>query len=569
MRYLWLLAWLPAACPAQDGLTGHVVDAATHSGLAYCSVVWKSSRTGTLTNEEGTFALPMASQEDSLVLSMVGYARRTVAMGEVIGTRTWELVSISTELLPVEVRPEQDQLYRLVARCGKALQKMPAFNTKLYFEMGTHMDGRPAEVVECFYNSRVSGPHVETLDLKHGRIGIAPVHGRVFVSLDVTKAMSLLDIRFQDERFPASPFQWTTTGSLGKRYRVEERARANDGSGLVNVRLTPRDSSGRFFALDAWINSTTGVPRSITLSCARCARHPFQPLKPMDHIRSLDMRVAITFDAAPELQHVELTYKMDYEDTVGHHGVSTRAVMHAFDHGKSFILPLFAYDKGQYDYRKITFQPYDTAFWATAPTLVRTEEQERDRVFFAEHGFLTGSARLPELDGQPLFESNYAWWAPDRRISLKTLPPPPALSSRSTSPMRSGAVPASAVNLQAQLYMDVDTTGGQPRIFTATVFDGFRSYYNAPEQRYTDVFLNIYFDLCEIERRHMDQRVRAPGLTYTDMWAMHAQAVHDMERTIRRYLLEVDFGANGPAMTKWNATVKSALGIDNFALFGL
>lgn len=564
MRWSVLLLLVPGVCAAQDRSITKVIDARTREPLPFCSVVLQHQGSGTLTNDDGVFGLPVDAGSDSVIFSMVGYTRTIIALTDVIHMRVVELEPYTTELATVEVRSKSAELYTLVARCAKRLRRTRTSTAKVYFEMGTHMDDRPVEVIECFYNGRINGPHIASLELKHGRIGIAPAGDRFFVSLNVTKAMSLLDIRMPHDQFPADPFQWTSARAIAKRYRVAATTHGTDGSALVHVRLTPRDSSGNFFSAEAWIDATTGMPRSIILACDGCTDHPFQPIAPSDRIHAIDMQVRLTMtesSAEPELHHMELRYKMDYEDTTTRHSVLTEAVMHVFDRGRPFLLPVFTYDDHQYDYRKITFQPYDSSFWATAPTLVRTERQERDLKFFAEHGHLTSSTRLPEMKGNAFFESNYARWAPDRRISLRTLPPPPG-----------EAVPAGnagRVHLEAQLYLDVDTGGSRPRIFTATVFDAFRSYYRAPEVRQTDAFLNIFFDLCEIERRRMDAQLRMPGQCYEDMLTIHAAARRNVERITREYLLDTDNGTNVPAMSVWNQRVKDALGIDNFALIGL
>jgi hypothetical protein len=101
------------------------------------------------------------------------------------------------------------------------------------------------------------------------------------------------------------------------------------------------------------------------------------------------------------------------------------------------------------------------------------------------------------------------------------------------------------------------------------VFDAFRSFHYATELRHTDAFLNIFFDLSEIERRRMDAQLREPGLRYEEMLAIHKVATRNVERLAHQYLANTDNGTNVPALLVWNKRVMDALGIDNFALIGL
>ncbi len=567
MRAPLLLFLLPLWAHAQTSISGRVVDSDTHEPLPYCSVGIRGTTTGTLTNEAGAFALRMDTTHAMVLFSYIGYRQRTMAANELLNGADVLLEQLRTELPGIDVRPDQDRLYAVFAACARHMRQSKQERAKVYYELDTHMDERPVEVIECFYNALIDGPRIKRLDLKNGRVGVAPVDDHYFVSLNVTKAMSLFDLRREHAKFPTTPFQWTSERALRKHYRIELVASVSDGEALEHVRLVPRDSSGTAFIADVWLNEATATVRSIELECRGCQRHPFLPLKAEHPLRDITMRVKQTFRMDEGLEHMELDYAMRFSERGTSHAVHTQAVMHVFEPGGAFILPLFDYDREQSDYRKITFQPYDTAFWANTPTLVRTEQQERDREFFAEHGVLTGSTRVAVQRGT-LFESNYAWWSPSKRISLKTFPSAATPGAPSKDIQSKGmAIAASQVHLEAQLYLDIDTTGGHTRLFTATVFDGFRSYYRLPDQPHTPVILNIFFDLCEIERRTMDARMRAPGLGLDRIRALHAEAVKAMERTTQLYLKEVRLGEDRQALARWNALVKDALGIDNIALF--
>jgi len=521
-----------------------------------------------LSNEEGEFHIPIHSLADSIGFSCIGYAARALPAAAVNEARIISLVPSVTELRSLNVTPAQDALYDLVARCARAMRRAGSQRTKAFFELDTRMDEQPVETIEAFYNVDMTGTHITRLDLKHGRIGIAPVGDRFFVSLSATRTLALLDPCSASEHFPLSPLRWTNARRIRKHYRIVERA-SNGDDGSLLLHLSPRDSSGAYFSMDLWLDPNTAHPRSLTLFCWDCSSYPFRPLKPEDRIEHIDMRSNTTFNAttgAPEPEHMELDYTMAYRDTAGLRAVRTKGVMHFFDRGQPFILPFFRYDEEQHDYRKITFQPYDSGFWATAPTLVRTGRQERDRGFFAKHGYLTGSTVMPELKTHTFFESNYAWWSSQRRISLRTLPPPSWLATPQAK-QRTATIAVNEVNLEAQLYLDVDTSSMGNRIFTATVFDGFRSYYRLTEQPITDAFLNIFFDLCEVERRQLDAALRSPGLDLAALRRLHVEATRRMERVTGTYLKEVSLGNDHAAMVRWNEHVRSALGIDNLALF--
>ncbi|MBK9760276.1 MAG: carboxypeptidase-like regulatory domain-containing protein [Flavobacteriales bacterium] len=572
MRWLFWLGLLPFSVIAQTTITGRVLDEASKEPLPYCSVRVAGSRLGTISNEEGTFSIRVDADWDTLVFSFVGYNKRAALASSVLRHPDVMLMRAITELHVLEVRPEQEALYGSVVRCAKNIRRSKNSIAKLYFEMNTHLNGQPVEVLACFYNARTDGPHIKSLDLKQGRIGIAPQEDRYFVSLDMTKAMCLFDVRDPQVKFPMNPLHYTSVRVLRKHYRVQDLGTTLDSAHLQHLRLEPRDTSGGSFHMDMWLDATTGEPRSMSLSCKHCTVQPFIPLVPEDRIQQLNMRIQLTFKEdginANLLDHLELAYDLRYEDNAGERQVNTTAVMHLYEHNAAFILPVFEYDDEQNDYRKITFQPYDSVFWATSPTLVRTAAQEKDREFFSQYGTLTGSTRINT--NKPLFESNYAWWSPDKRISLKQLPSDAADKSPVPDIRSKGvAVPASRVNLEAQIYLNVDTLNGSTRHFSATVLDGFRSYYRLPEEPHSDVFLNIFFDLCELERMALEAKLLKTASEIARIRALHTEAVANMHRNTALYLKETQLGKDTKALLRWNKKVKEQLGIDNIALFKL
>ncbi len=568
MRWLLWSALLPLSAFGQTPLTGRVLDARTKAPLAYCSVSLASIHSGTLTNEEGLFTFPNVHTDDSLIFSFVGYHRSVLSAKALRDMPEVRMEPSVTELRELEVRPGDDALYQLVARCAKGMRRSNKEGTRAYFEMDTHMDGQPVEVLECFYNAQVDGPHIEQLELKHGRIGLAPLNERYFVSLDMTRAMCLFDPRNDQVKFPMGPLLWTTERAIRKHYRVQYQG-AEQG-GADHLLLEPRDTSGRYFTVDLWLDGNTAEPRSITLACTNCRTHPFVPLKSMDRIERIDMQVRLTF--APNerqraaLQHLELGYDLRYRDDRAERTVHTTAVVRLFDRGQPFILPFFAYAPDQNDYRRITFQPYDSAFWETAPTLVRTAQQERDRAFFATHGILSGRTRIGPKQAT-FFESNHAWWSPEKRVTLKSIPG--AEAAAAPQRQRGASIPVSQVSLEAQLYLDMDTANRQARYFTATVLDGFRSYYRLPEQPWTNAFINLFFDLCEMERRELERALPTAGTDVAQVRALHAAATERMRHTTARYMKETRLGADRIALQRWNDSVVRALGIDNLAMFRL
>ncbi len=588
MRLPGILVWwvsfvMPVAGMAQAPLQGRVVDARTLEPLPYASVITAKDGQGVITNEEGTFRIPAVAEEDTLVFSYLGYRSLRMSAMQVRTLHEVRLQPSTTELSAVQVVGRNDAMYDLVIAAGKHLRKAGRYEGKTYYQLETRTLDLPVEGVECFYNGRFNGADIEALDLKQGRIGLLPVQGRYKVNLHTSRAFMLLHPAERNSAFPATPLQYRSRKALRKAYGLTVVATIHAPRELVQVSFTPKDTGGAFFSGKLWIETATSTVRGMELECDRCTRHPFLPMGPADELRDLSIHYHQTFatwEGRPVMNTVALEYAYTYHNGPGATRLAerdpafrndwrfrTKGILHLYAPGEKFILPLFRYDAGQMDYRKVLSMPYDSAFWANAPSLVRTDRQQRDEALFASEGLLLGSRQLDPTGTarRGFFESNYAFWSADKRIRLKNMVDSAAAAPRPAT-AEGATASASRLNLVAQLYLNVDRTQEGYRTFSATVFDGFSSWCHLADKASADLLLNLFFDLCEMERRRMQAALDVPGLSLARIRAIHAEAETAMERNTNAFLKEAHYGKDLEALKRWDDRVKQALGVDNFKL---
>lgn len=170
-----------------------------------------------------------------------------------------------------------DRLYRLMAESGKRLRKRNTYRSKLYFELETHSAGQAVEVVEAYYNASFDGTRIEALDLKSGRIGMAPVEGHYFMSLNTTKAIAQLDVARDNGSFPDTPFQGNAK-EIRRHFDLTLEGVQAGAIPLYRIRFAPRTDDGTCFNGTAWLDTATLSPQRIELLCSNCTTHPFSPL---------------------------------------------------------------------------------------------------------------------------------------------------------------------------------------------------------------------------------------------------------------------------------------------------
>ena len=164
------------------------------------------------------------------------------------------------------------------------------------------------------------------------------------------------------------------------------------------------------------------------------------------------------------------------------------------------------------------------------------------------------------------FEYNHFPWSAKERVTLKKdinkededQPLEPTFESYTDK-----------YNLDVQIFFDVNVIRDTIYCLTETIFDTFDTFYHLPEEPYTNCFINLYFDLCEIARREMEQKSGTGLQSIEGLEALYESTLRDLDRQLARFQKEVQLGAHRKNLEKWNELVKDKLGIDNIALFEL
>ena len=124
-------------------------------------------------------------------------------------------------------------------------------------------------------------------------------------------------------------------------------------------------------------------------------------------------------------------------------------------------------------------------------------------------------------------------------------------------------------NLEVQILLDYNDICDSIHISTKTVFDPYSSFYYFETSRESQVFINIYFDLIEIERRKLELEISQVIKDYQLVEALYNKAKERIESLKERYFRDVQRGLNVDKMREWNEVVYESLNINNFEIFGI
>lgn len=569
---------------SQTIITGVVRDAQTGEALPYSSIAVKSTAKGTIANADGIFSLPSNLHGDTLVFSYLGFERMEIPAKELIRIKEIMLKRKEILLQEIVVHSNDDYLYEILNQCRKNLLKNRDENvSKVYYGIGTQTKDHPVELLECYYNGYLNGISVNGLSLKNGRIGLAEMDKRYFLTLNSSKGISRMSLICKMDDYPSLPLQMTKREAK-KLFRLSPGPGDNE---TVHIVFSPKTDSLTQFSGDLWIDKKSHTLLKSDLQIVNTQKHPFLPIFPADSICSLDLNISHTFEKeglTTRLDHINFNYRITYKSvrdtptvavpSVIKRDLMTSGIIYFYDYRDPFILPYFEYDNDFDDYRKIAIIPYNDFFWDNNNTLVLTSAQKANLGFFANEGCLVNYwddnygndfLRIRQSDStvSSFYEYNYYFWSPDKRIMINR-----KLNQNMIYPQEkiNNSILSNLYNLNVQFLLDITQKEGAFDFKSYTVFDAAKTFYHLEEDAGTKAFLNIFFDLCEIERRRMENQLISSGNTIQKIDSIYTEAVKRKDEITKQYLKEVQLGKAKNFLSKWNDYVIENLGIDNLKL---
>lgn len=577
---------LTGSLTAQTAVRGFVKDLEKRAPLPYCSIRIQGTNRGTIANSDGGFSLAADLEKDTLIFSFVGYEQLAVPVSRFQKNQVVFLKQKAEMLASVSVYADPKYLYWVIGKCRKNLENQQGNRVaKTYFGLETHIGNQPAELIECYYNAYLRGISVEELRMKNGRIGLAVVSSRLFNSWETSKAMRLLNLVEGNSLFPLNPLQCSTK-------ELERGFVLTHGSGdstLLHILFGPRDNRTPCFNGEMWIDKSSFALMKIHLWVDSTLKYPFESVWD-DSIRNVSMDITQQFKTIGKSvvpDYLRFQYRLNYETASSMvrlvtdrlpdmaRDIQTSCMLYFYDYQTPFFEPVFEYDPEHSDYKKLAMLPYNEVFWEQNNAMLLTEAQITTLGFYAEKGFLInfrqgnyGKDFLSAFkNDQNSYNFPYTFWHGDRRIYLDPGMPqnktwPPAKANKE--------IPSDLLHFEVQILLDVNPVSDTLHVVSYTVFDETATFFHLPFHEYTSVFSNLFFDICEIERRKMDQAIHAlphPGLK--EIEAEYRQAKERIEATTQHYMREVQLGKNLKALETWNAYVFEWLGVDNLTIFNL
>lgn len=540
-----------------------ILDASSNAPLEYATVYNKRNGRATISNKFGFFELGGALPDDTLVVSYVGFSTYKSEVNKAIEKNVILLEPRAELVDEAVVIGNTSDLYKLFAKSRMSFDNNTK-TAKTYFSLESKAMDKQIELLECYYNGIYSTYNVDALLLKNGRLAIEQYANKYFISHESSEAMCLHMLFVPNDRFPESPFGMSKR-KLAKSYELnlESTYQSEDGRDIFVIDFKPLKDNRKFFEGRAWLDSETQQLLKIDLEIKEAAIHPFTPIFLEDEVELVNMSITKTFKEMEQRMFVEsitFDYQVHYLHTDDRTDViDTRAVLFAYDYNDKFLLPIYSHGRPRdNDYRKINSIPYNHYFWENFNEFKVNDMRIRNQNFINSERSVTNetlfrrrASKKRNILPNPLYH-----WSEERFIFENVDGP--------------GLWPDHKTDI-AQIFLDVTEIDDSLQIVTSTLID-VREVVARNRGRFTNtfnVYLNLYFDLMELERRKLQKALEENCSSQEEVVSLFQELWENIDKSLKEFEHETRRGEYLSGLKEYNQLIKKELGVDNFLFFGL
>jgi len=340
-------------CHSQIIVKGIVRDSLSQNPLPFASVSVVNTNKGTISNEEGVFMVSVGKHDLQIAISYIGYKSQIIDIDKNDSLLQILLVQVKHSLGELVISADDDYLYDMVMKVRKKLKKSESVQSKLYFKNYTDESEKPLELLECYFNAYYTNSHLDSLQIKNGRIGLSTDDEGYFTNRNPSRFIKHVNLLYRKEFFPLIPLQLNKK-ELKTNYSITRIPFLGDS--IIILELTPKSDLQTYFTCRMWLDLKEYALYKLSLTCERTDRHPFQPIFSNDKIKNVAFNITYDFkglNKLSKLEYIDINYSYEYHriDTSvllrpinDKRIIRTHSLYYFYDPNDLFFIPSIEFD---------------------------------------------------------------------------------------------------------------------------------------------------------------------------------------------------------------------------------
>lgn len=519
--------------------------------VEFASVYNLNLNKGVYTNELGYFLIE-AKYTDSLLIRHTNYHSLKISVKGIPSNNKIALKSMDIILPELIVTTEKLDLYKIVEFAKNKIIEEGSNNcvSKSYLLHKSYMNEVSNEMLEAYYNSN-HHKYFKEKKLKAGRIALK--EDFLFTSLNIpTVFYNYNYLNKVKTIMPLSPLSLNKR-KLKRKFNLFLLRKIGDNY-LISIQL--KNENEKYFNTIVTINEKDTSFQSIAFSKNVVHQNLLYPINENDKIDSLKIELKYAF-SKNKLEKLEYNQSYNYTQLEEVNKINSKGVFLFYDYNKQFILPKYNFNTNSTDYDLITELPYNQIFWDNNTLIVNGDSLVNNEYFY------TTNYKLEDysiFDGHKYFNQRNIPWSKNR-VSLGLINK--GYDFKISTEYHDFQSKNELFNFSAQIYLDVNESNKEKTYYSKVLIDVQNSFYYLKGNENSLCFLNMYYDLYEIERRTLDLILNSNKWNYLQIDSIYSKSIDQLNNNLENYFKIIDHGEELGAVRSYISHIKEKLGIDN------
>lgn len=483
-----------------------ICDSANHSALCYASVANISTASGAISNNEGKCLIPYSTKKDSIIISYVGYSAVKCRLEILTGIDTVFLAQEYIWLNTITILPDVSQ-HDLANQLYEILEynKLSStdFHSKANLVLKSFIDSVPLERIESVGNLYTSKGGVADYVHQMGRVG--QNHDNNFFTLSVVSLLN--NFQLYNPSSHKIPLLITQ----------QNKSKINDSYNLSRIRISEKYSkitfnskTGNLFSGYVVFDSNKQIVNfHFTISGAIN-----QFLKPIfaNHsisIQSMEYEIKYTEQSEQTSQpdYIKLKYDFiyDYGNEAKNH-ITSEVIISITGSKSQFLSPIYCPNNAKHltDYQQIIILPFDSTFWHQNFICAQNLDDSLSLNYFKKYGYATNFQSYnndPTL--KTLLNGVYKWNG-NQNISFADFNnnyESNGIKKENLKDVHEQYFNDELFNLEiGYMIIPKQITTDSSVYEVIPYFNSLNSYYFLKQDFYSQIAVNLYFDIFEKNR---------------------------------------------------------------------